>query len=457
MEQFILIIGWCGVFFASAAALVMIVSSLREQRPAVTVRFCCVFVPLWGMFVGVLLVDFPSREYLLAAIELAAVAVGLSCIVPIGQVTSLETVGDSQRVDERDIPFSRFHRLQPDTPEYEEYYRQYPEKKATDEAIRQLPSLGQAGSRGYHLQSSEYANATFEVLEKLTADLDQPACGPREDFSNVTAGEWTQRIKGFASYLGAVQVGITQFKSEWVYSHIGRSPGQWGEPIELGHSRAIVVAVEMKHAMLRHAPQAPTMTETAVEYFEAAKIATIIARYIQRMGFDARAHVDGNYRVMCVPLAVEAGLGELGRLGLLMTPRLGPRVRLAVITTTMPLICDKPIQFGVQEFCETCLKCADNCPSGSIEKKGKSIFNGVEKWQTDSDSCYRFWRMQGTDCGVCLNVCPYSHPDSLVHNTIRWLIRRNKVVRKLAVLGDDLLYGRRPKCTAPVPDWHGLS
>lgn len=457
MEQLILIIGGCGVFLAAVAALVMIVSSFREQRPAAAVRFGCVFVPLWMMFLVLLLVDFPGRTYFLGAIELSVVTACLFCMLPIGKVTSLEIVGNPKRIDERDLPFSRFHRLEPDTPEYEQYYYKYPEKKAFDDAVRQLPSLGKSGSRSYHPQSSSYADAIFETLEKLTADLDQSACERQDNSDNVSAEEWTRRIKGFASYLGAVQVGITKLRPEWVYSHIGRSPGQWGRPIELNHSHAIVVAVEMKYEMLRHAPKTPTMTETAFEYFEAAKIATMTACFIQRMGFEARSHVDGNYRVMCVPLAIEAGLGELGRLGLLITPRLGPRVRLAVITTTMPLVCDKPIQFGVQEFCEICKKCADNCPSGSIEKQGKHVFNGVEKWQTDSDSCYRFWRRQGTDCGVCLNVCPYAHPDSLVHSTIRRLIRRNKVVRKLAVVGDDFLYGRRPKCTTPVPDWHGLS
>ncbi|GAG38682.1 unnamed protein product, partial [marine sediment metagenome] len=75
-------------------------------------------------------------------------------------------------------------------------------------------------------------------------------------------------------------------------------------------------------------PASATTTETVFKYFEVAKIAMLVARYINLLGYEARAHVDANYRVTCGPIAVDAGLGELGRLGLLVTPQYGPRARL---------------------------------------------------------------------------------------------------------------------------------
>ena len=143
-----------------------------------------------------------------------------------------------------------------------------------------------------------------------------------------------------------------------------------------------------------------------------------------------------------------------GRLGLLITPRFGPRVRLAVVTTNLPLVPDKPIHFGVQHFCEFCKKCADCCPSASIDAGEKAVHNGVEKWQSEQESCYRFWRIQGTDCAVCIRVCPYSHPGTPLHNMVRWAITRNPAARRLALLADDLFYGRRPKPDSEFPDWH---
>jgi epoxyqueuosine reductase QueG len=157
---------------------------------------------------------------------------------------------------------------------------------------------------------------------------------------------------------------------------------------------------------------------------------------------------------MCVPIAADAGLGELGRLGLLITPEYGPRVRLSIVTTNMPLAEDPSVTLGVQEFCSICRKCAIHCPSGSVDGGEKAVRGGVEKWQTARDACYRFWRQRGSDCAICVRVCPYSNPSSPVHSMVRWAIRRNPLARRLALWGDDLLYGARRKPPRPLPDWH---
>jgi reductive dehalogenase len=210
----------------------------------------------------------------------------------------------------------------------------------------------------------------------------------------------------------------------------------------------------MSPEMIRHAPDSPTTTETAFKYLEAGKIAMVLARYINLLGHEARAHVDANYRVMCVPIAADAGLGELGRLGLLITPQWGPRVRLSVVTTNLALAQDKAVSFGVQDFCSFCKKCADICPSGSVDRGDKDVFSGVLKWQTKQDTCYRYWRMAGSDCALCVKVCPYSHPANPMHNLIRRVIKKNHLARRLALWGDDLAYGRKPKTVYPYPDWH---
>lgn len=92
-----------------------------------------------------------------------------------------------------------------------------------------------------------------------------------------------------------------------------------------------------------------------------------MATFIRNLGYEARAHIDGNYEVVCPLVARDAGLGELGRMGLLMTPRLGPRVRISVVTTNLPLVTDEPLNdYSVTDFCTICKKCADACPSQAI-------------------------------------------------------------------------------------------
>lgn len=450
----ILCAGWGTCGSLAAGALAFVLTSWREQRYRALRRAIALFLPVLVILTAALGFDYPGRTWVTGTIVIVLLVTLATLLLPVSAPARLRIIGPLQRIDERDAIFHRFYRLQPGMPEYNEYYRRHPEKKAFDDQLRALPQMGRPGTRSYAPLSSPFLAATFEVLENLTRDVDWSPAPIEPQAVQASPDEFTRRIKGFARYLGAAAVGTTRLNPAYVYSHIGRSPGTWGEPIELDHSHAIAIAVEMRHEMIRHAPGGPVITETAFQYFEAAKIATQVARYINLLGYEARAHVDGNYRVLCVPIAVDAGLGELGRLGLLMTPRFGPRIRLAIVTTSLPLLQDPPLHFGVQDFCRICRKCATCCPSASIAATEQQVHNGVEKWQSNQESCYHFWRIQGTDCCVCINVCPYSHPATPLHNLVRWAVRRNHLARRLALWGDDFFYGRRPSERYPRPAWH---
>jgi epoxyqueuosine reductase QueG len=166
---------------------------------------------------------------------------------------------------------------------------------------------------------------------------------------------------------------------------------------------------------------------------------------MRRLGYPARAHIDGNYRVIAPLVARDAGLGEIGRMGLLMTPHLGPRVRLGVVTTEMPLVPDsRGDDASVLDFCNVCRKCATNCPVGAISSGDRIAVDDGLRWAIDSETCYRYWNVIGTDCATCVRVCPYSHPDNAAHNLVRWAAGRSGAARRAALWLDDLFYGRNP-------------
>jgi epoxyqueuosine reductase QueG len=143
-------------------------------------------------------------------------------------------------------------------------------------------------------------------------------------------------------------------------------------------------------------------------------------------------------------VARDAGLGEIGRIGILMAPELGPRVRLGVLTTNLPLIPDSRFDGNsMLDFRTFCKKCAENCPSQSIPIDARTEIEGAFRWRIQADTCFRFWNAIGTDCGVCMAVCPYSHPDHWSHHAIHWAAHRSGVARRLALKMDDLFYGRK--------------
>ncbi|MFC1997216.1 4Fe-4S dicluster domain-containing protein, partial [Chloroflexota bacterium] len=256
-----------------------------------------------------------------------------------------------------------------------------------------------------------------------------------------------------ARYYGALDTGVTELQPYHVYSHIGRGASKYGEPIEIEHSYAIAFTVEMDFEIVGTAPKSTTTMESARQYVEAARVAVQLANAIRNLGYSARAHIDGNYQVIAPLVARDAGLGEIGRMALLMTPSEGPRVRLAVVTTDLALAPDhrKPDP-AVIDFCNICKKCAENCPSRSIPFDGRREIDGALRWKLDEESCFRYWNAVGTDCGRCMAVCPYAHPDNLAHNLVRWGISRSGAFRRLALWLDDLFYGKIP-AEREAPDW----
>ncbi|PLX32714.1 MAG: hypothetical protein C0600_01750 [Ignavibacteria bacterium] len=352
------------------------------------------------------------------------------------------------RIDERDIMFSRW-RLEPGSSRYREYYARHPERENIDQSFRDAPGLLKSGASLYHPLMFAAADATFDTVDQLHALVDGPVHDRQQD---ISAEELSTFLKGWLLQLGAHSVGITLLRDEHCYSHVGRGE-RYGEPVTPQHRFALALTVEMDHEMVRSAPAGPIVMESSREYLRSGALAVQAAQMLRRMGWPARAHIDGRYEVVCPLVARDAGLGDIGRMGLLMTPRLGPRVRIAVVTTDAPLLTDSPSHDeAMLDFCLSCRKCSATCPTEAIPPGDRIDAEGAARWQIDSEACFSFWNQSGTDCGRCMSVCPYSHQNNLLHNSVRWIIARSALARRLAVPLDDLIYGRTPAPKDP-PTW----
>ncbi len=220
--------------------------------------------------------------------------------------------------------------------------------------------------------------------------------------------EMTRLLKGLAEFYGAKLTGITAMKKGHYYSHRGREAENYGDVVDCDHPYGIVFAVEMDKEMILRAPDVPEALGAVKGYVDAAMIGMMLAYYIRSLGYEARNHMDGNY-LLIAPLVAEAGgLGEIGRHGLLITKEYGPRVRLGVVTTDLPLVTDSKEFFGVTEFCRLCKRCAESCPGKAIPKGEQKVIDGQSRWRISDTACYQRWRMLGTDCGICVASCPFS-------------------------------------------------
>lgn len=197
----------------------------------------------------------------------------------------------------------------------------------------------------------------------------------------------------------------------------------------------IVVAFEMDYESYKAQPTYIGAAATTRGYSDMGEKTLRLAKFLRDLGYNTR-HA-GNDTAVSVPLAVHAGLGEPGRMGLLITEEFGPRVRLAKIFTDLECAYDKPKTFGVHEFCEVCQVCADNCPSEAIShcKKSTDSENQIEslgqqegsskKWYLNPQKCLANWYLPlgGAECGLCVTVCPYNKPRAWNHDLIKVVTR----------------------------------
>lgn len=366
----------------------------------------------------------------------------LILFLPVDLIRSKTLPGEPDaRADERDVMFARLARVE-GTPEYEDYYSRRPELKQTDDRIRAMTPLFEPGSRYYDpvisLEAEKYFRDIYEIkpnielVETWKKKLEEGA-----DRSLV--------VKGMVEALGAVAVGFTRLGPGYIYSHKGRFADDYGKEIELDHPSVIVFLVEMDFDEMQRAPGVEVLRESARQYWVAAVISMTIVEVLKGAGFSARAHYDAHYDLILPPLAVEAGLGEMGRNNILIAGRFGSRVRIGAVSTDIDLEQSQPIHLAADEFCTICMKCALNCPSRALSVGEKEEVRGVEKWPTDAEKCYAFWRQTGSDCGICMAVCPYSHQNNLFHNSVRSVIRLNPWIRYIALWFDNLIYGRKWK------------
>lgn len=455
-------------------SLTFLVSSIREKENRASVfgalqlavpvvmLLCLIVLQAAGFF------DTGSGgKILIGGIILIALAVWLIARKTASNPKALEgtqglITADVKRFDERETVFSRNRVLKPGTEQYRIFYEDHPELESIDAQRRKLG--GVAGKPGFIDRPYEKPNlAASMALASLPLHLSDPAIvKPRAEapFNNwkieLTPEDATTRVKGLAKHLGAELVGITEINPLWIYSHRGEifndNWEDWGMEINLSHKYAIVFTQEMSFDVIQSAPHTPTSIESRVQYSKGAYIATQLAAFIANLGYPATANHLRYYDAMLVPLAVDAGLGELGRFGYVITKQFGPRVRLAAVTTDLPLIPDKPVDIGVEDFCKVCKKCAVCCPSQSIPMDEQAEYNGTLRWKLNAETCFEYWGKIGTGCNICMRVCPWSHASTFPHRLIKEMVARNMISRRLFTLMDDIFYGKKPKPKAP-PAW----
>ena len=241
---------------------------------------------------------------------------------------------------------------------------------------------------------------------------------PAPDTNNRV--ENAERVKAACYWLGADAVGLSRCPDWAYYSHDAR-----GQELEPYHSDAISIIIDQGYDTMEGASGDDWIScaQSMRAYLRFSLVGGVLAQHIRTLGYGARAHTVLDGEVLQPPLLLLSGLGEVSRIGeVILNPFLGPRLKSGVVTTNLPLAHDRPIDFGLQSFCESCNKCARECPSGAITAGPKLMFNGYEIWKSDSQRCtnYRITVPGGAMCGRCMKTCPWNLEGLFTEAPFRW-------------------------------------
>jgi len=292
------------------------------------------------------------------------------------------------------------------------------------------------GKPGYSRVDYALAEASWTVhecfqeawsWERMTRPLGPSLMGTKwygKKYRVRDPAEMAAKVKKAAKLYGADLTGVAAYNPLWMQMNNRYDLTPLDMPTGIKH--VIVGAISMDELGIATSPEATAGAATGTGYSKMAFVAATLAEFIRNLGYTAVPA--GNNVGLSVPMAVDAGLGQLGRNGLLITPEFGPRVRLFKVFTDLPLADDKPVDFSVTQFCRGCKRCAEVCEVDAIsfddapgwEPSTKSSSPGALKWYVDGEKCFEYWCDNGMDCSTCISVCPYTRGRSEAHAADFW-------------------------------------
>lgn len=220
-------------------------------------------------------------------------------------------------------------------------------------------------------------------------------------------------LKKFAKTLGVSDIGFTKVDQRHIFKNE-----------RILYENAIVITVEMDKGEIVTAPSKEAVSEIFRTYYLLGIIVNKISEYLRKRNFNAMAGPAIGGAVSYVPLAQDAGLGVIGKHGLLISDKsYGPSLRIATVYTdidNLPLAEENP-HLWVKDFCDKCNKCVRNCPGEAIYKEAIQTPEDPKGYRcTDVTKCATpFANNYG--CTVCVKSCTFFSND---YETIKKKFKR---------------------------------
>ncbi len=242
-------------------------------------------------------------------------------------------------------------------------------------------------------EAKEFKELHEKVMEPIYKRI--RVSGDIEPTAQPTGEDVTEKIKAKAQELGYREVGIVKYDHRYTYKSVKHF---------VKYEHAICLMMEQDYEQTQSAPSMDAEHGHFGTYEMQGIAGQRLADYVRSLGYHAQIHGPSNHNAVTIPMFVEAGLGQLGANGQLLSPHFGSRGRLQLITTDAKVTYDKPVDYGIHRFCQVCQVCVNRCPGRALQRE-KVWWRGVEKNKLTYKRCAPvMFRYEG--CAVCMRVCP---------------------------------------------------
>lgn len=289
--------------------------------------------------------------------------------------------------------------------------RRIPEELKTQPGILRLPEREQEAYEELPLQDffmlhhetvewmaprywRSYLPVSRRLLRARLGVLKSPRSNPATPPPPADGAELNRLLKEKAAEAGLSAVGVAQYDPKYTFEqHQGKAVGD----------RMIVCVLEQEHERTQLAPSCTAEKLALTTYAEMLEKMVKISEWLQSLGYQARCETYTGENIY-IHYGVQAGLGQLGLNGQLLTPQAGSRCRLAGITTNAPIAFDEPVDYGLEGVCDACQICVRRCPAGAIPANRKD-YRGVVKPKLNTKRCFPVVTLVD-GCAICMKTCP---------------------------------------------------
>lgn len=238
--------------------------------------------------------------------------------------------------------------------------------------------------------SAKYLTGALSELSKAVKSIKRnPYSG-----NKLVTPEFIAELENYAKSLGISEIGYTKIAEHQMFK----------DSIVL-FQNALVFTMEMKKSEIDQAPSKNTFIEIFRTYYELGKAVNLIADFLRSHGYNAQPLSAISENLNFTLMARDAGLGEFGKHGLLITKEFGPSIRLAAVLTdieNLPITHHSEHQW-IRNYCDSCNLCVKGCPADAIYEKPKVFDNGSVQHIDYKKCAMPFSRDFG--CTLCIKNC----------------------------------------------------